>query len=76
MKFIFMLCLLGTGSYLLMNEVKQLMSSGLDYFKEIWNYLDFVPPVMIMFFMFFDLTDRFTDDTNLYTEETAASMGM
>ena len=34
--------------YTLTIEAYQLIKNGWDYFKEIWNYLDIVPPVMVV----------------------------
>ena len=34
--------------YFLFNESRQIILSGLDYFKSIWNYSDILPPLLII----------------------------
>lgn len=31
-----------------MNEFKQLVSNGINYFKSFWNYSDILPPILII----------------------------
>ena len=37
--------------YFLRNEVRQLSSAGIEYFGSMWNYLDIVPPFLILVFI-------------------------
>ena len=48
--------------YLLAIEGYQLYKSGVDYFASFWNYLDIVPPVMILVFLYLALVDHYFDD--------------
>jgi hypothetical protein len=66
--------------YLLKNEIGQLTESGLEYFLSIWNYLDIVPPTLIIVFLLLDYTVDFfnmTDDKGVvlpYVITTKVSM--
>lgn len=40
------LCVL--SFYFLKNELRSLKSNGLSYFKDFWNYVDIIPPIMIL----------------------------
>ena len=40
--------------YFLITEIKQLLSSGLEYFTSIWNYFDLLPPIIIPVIVFSD----------------------
>jgi hypothetical protein len=40
--------LLAFSLYFLVNELRQLISSGLDYLKSFWNYSDLIPPILII----------------------------
>ena len=33
------------ATYFFINEVRQLIGSGLEYFTSIWNYIDLIPPM-------------------------------
>ena len=48
--------------YLLAIETLQLYKSGFEYFSSFWNYLDIVPPVMILVFLYLALVDHYFDD--------------
>ena len=34
--------------YFLVNESRQVMSSGISYLASVWNYVDFLPPFLIV----------------------------
>lgn len=36
------------SAYFIVNEAKQLISTGFSYFLQIWNYLDLIPPLIIV----------------------------
>ena len=36
------------SAYFLINEGRQLVGNGLDYFSSFWNYTDLVPPILII----------------------------
>ena len=40
------LCVL--SFYFFKNELRSLKSNGLSYFKDFWNYIDIIPPIMIL----------------------------
>jgi hypothetical protein len=42
--------------YFLVNEFKQLKSSGFGYFTSFWNYLDWIPALIIPVLLVSDLT--------------------
>lgn len=47
----FMVPLALLSFYFVHNEVKQLQNEGLDYLKSVWNYLDLIPPFLLMVFL-------------------------
>lgn len=40
--------LLVFSAYFLINECRQLYNNGIEYFKSAWNYVDFVPSILIV----------------------------
>lgn len=56
-----MFTLLLSSCYVLTFELYQLYKNGLAYFFEVWNYLDFLPPVLILVFMELDTTGYFIE---------------
>lgn len=47
----FMVPLLAFSLYFVNNEVQQLRHEGLEYLKSVWNYLDLIPPFLLMVFI-------------------------
>ena len=37
--------------YFISIEVYQLYNNGLDYFSSFWNYLDLIPPILLLTFI-------------------------
>ena len=59
MYYIFIGPLAGLSCYFLVLEVKQLIQTGPSYFTSIWNYLDIIPPIMLMVFIPLALFGKF-----------------
>lgn len=47
--------------YIIANEVTELFKVGFGYFLSVWNYLDVIPPIMILLFMIFDRINYFVN---------------
>eukprot|EP00347_Sterkiella_histriomuscorum_P017370 403349643 len=47
----FMVPLLFFSLYFVHNEITQLKHEGLEYLKSVWNYLDLIPPFLLMAFI-------------------------
>jgi hypothetical protein len=47
------------ASYILIIEAFQLLKNGIGYFFEVWNYLDFLPPTLILVFLELDFSGYF-----------------
>lgn len=45
--------------YFIYMELKQLMRTGVDYFTSFWNYLDIVPPILLIIFVILELNGEF-----------------
>lgn len=43
-----MVSLIVFSFYFILNEVKQLITSGFSYLLQVWNYLDLIPPLIIV----------------------------
>jgi len=41
--------------YFLSNELKQLFENGFEYLLSMWNYIDFVPPILIILLVLKDI---------------------
>lgn len=46
--------------YLLLIEVVQLWKQKQEYFLTPWNYLDFIPPILLIIYMSFDVKGQMT----------------
>ena len=54
--------LLVAAIYLLLNEANQLYKQSFEYFLSVWNYLDIVPPIMLLVFITLDFLKYFEED--------------
>jgi len=45
--------LIAISGYFLVIETYQLSNAGLSYFSSFWNYLDCIPPIMLVLFIAF-----------------------
>lgn len=59
--------------YLLGIEVYQMSLSGFNYFLSFWNYLDFIPPVMLLTFLVM-ANQNYFDDRNSTVVSVEACM--
>jgi hypothetical protein len=65
------LCLLvGFSGYFIRNEVRQILYQGWKYMLEAWNYIDLVPPVIVLLITFVNMSGIETS-----WEKTAKSIG-
>lgn len=48
--------------YFLNNEFKQVMGEGLSYFGSMWNYIDIIPSIGVLFITFFFISDYSMDE--------------
>ena len=66
--------------YFLQNEMRQLVSSGWEYFASFWNYIDFFPPILIIIVTSLKLNIYYNSNYSgtyfLYTLHAVACMGM
>lgn len=49
------------SGYLLLIEIRGFTKDPFGYFFQVWNYLDIVPPIMILFYLGLDYTGYFDD---------------
>ena len=54
--------------YFINNERRQLMAEGFDYLKSIWNYLDLIPPILLLIFIPFEFVGMFDNGQNATLE--------
>jgi hypothetical protein len=50
------LVLIAFSAYFIWREITQIMISRLSYFKDLWNYIDFTPPLVVMIIAFINVT--------------------
>ena len=62
---LFMAILIAQSSYFIGIEMYQLWNNGLDYFTSVWNYLDLIPPILLMTFIPLALNGTFDYDPAL-----------
>lgn len=46
-----MIIILTEAIYFISIEIYQLFNNGLDYFSSFWNYLDLIPPILLLIFI-------------------------
>jgi hypothetical protein len=49
------LVLFAFSAYFIWREITQIMISRLSYFKDLWNYVDFTPPLVVMIIAFINI---------------------
>jgi len=47
------------AGYFIYMELRQLFKTGISYFASFWNYLDFLPPILLYIFVIFELRGDF-----------------
>jgi hypothetical protein len=57
--YIFLAPLTGIALYFIVLESKQLIKSGTAYFSSFWNYLDIIPPLLLLSFISIALAGKF-----------------
>jgi hypothetical protein len=60
--------LLAYSCYFLFYEARQLVLTGIDYFAQIWNYLDIIPPILICY----TVSATFFDESRPYLRSILA----
>ena len=58
-NYITMVPLLLFACYFIYMEMKQLWKSGIEYLYSFWNYLDIVPPILLIIFVILELNGYF-----------------
>ena len=58
-NYVIMVPLLIFAGYFIFMELRQLFKSGLSYFTSFWNYLDFLPPILLYVFVILELNGEF-----------------
>ena len=56
--------LVAVSVYFLKNELSQLYNDGLEYLYSMWNYIDLIPPILILIIVFCDHFGGFGIDTD------------
>jgi len=49
------LVLIAVSANFIWREITQIMISRLSYFKDLWNYIDFIPPLVVMIIAFINV---------------------
>jgi hypothetical protein len=63
----FLASLSAFATYFLSNELKQVLSDGLDYLSSIWNYIDLIPPIGIYIVVAMTLIGETVDEATTRT---------
>ncbi|OMJ94849.1 hypothetical protein SteCoe_1872 [Stentor coeruleus] len=54
----------GINGALLLYEIYQMFAGGLDYFKDVWNYIDLIRSILFFIFAIFVWVELFDNNTN------------
>ncbi len=70
LNWIFMLTLFIFSFYFLGIETYQLKTNKLAYFASIWNYLDLIPPLLLVVFIPLSMAGTFNDEFGIEKNQT------